>query len=113
MFKAAEQLLMKNFSGKLTSHPCIDYAGYSSKHLIQMFKSHVGVPPKSFLRIIRFQKAVKEIEKCHEVNWASFALDCGYFDQSHFISDFKAYSGFTPTQYVERKNDVLNYVPVG
>ena len=39
--------------------------------------------------------------------------DCGFYDQAHFINDFKFFSGFTPEEYVRRKNDVLNYVPVG
>ena len=47
-------------------------------------------------------------------NWARLALECGYFDQSHFIHDFRNFSGLTPTEYVrQRSKRVLqNHVPL-
>ena len=86
--------------------------GYSQKHFISMFKRQVGVAPKAYLRIMRFQKAISEIEERKEVNWAIISQDCGFYDQAHFINDFKFFSGFTPEEYIRRKNDILNYVPV-
>jgi len=86
--------------------------GYSQKHLIKIFKDKVGVSPKEFLKIIRFQKVVQQLESGHQVDWNSVAFDCGFYDQSHFIADFKKYSGFTPTEYLSRKNEMLNYVPI-
>ncbi|HCA81897.1 MAG TPA: hypothetical protein DEP53_19370 [Bacteroidetes bacterium] len=80
---------------------------------IEMFKRAVGVTPKTYLLIHRFQKAVQEIERRPNLDCAQLALDCGYFDQSHFVHSFKRFSGFTPTEYVSRKNGILNYVPVG
>jgi AraC-like DNA-binding protein len=53
-----------------------------------------------------------QIEKNAKVNWAGLAVDCGYYDQAHFIDDFKNFSGFTPLSYLSRKNEELNYVPV-
>ena len=87
-------------------------AGYSQKHLIKIFKDTVGVTPKEFLKIIRFQKAIAEIEQQKNINWASLAADCGFYDQSHFIADFKTFSGFTPNEYVKLRGDFLNYVPI-
>lgn len=98
------QLSLENLSQKV---------GYSQKHLIQLFKEQVGLPPKAFMRIIRFQRAIKEIEQRGDIQWSHLALDCGYFDQAHFIRDFKQFSGFTPEDYLRRKNGVVNYVPVG
>lgn len=86
--------------------------GYSQKHFIDLFKKYVGVSPKSYLRIIRFQKVILEIEKNREINWSTIAYDCGYYDQSHFINDFKKFSGFTPNEYLRKKNENLNYVPI-
>ncbi len=89
-----------------------DNAGYSQKHLIQTFKENVGVTPKSFLKIIRFQRAIQHIENQIAVDWSAIAHDCGFYDQSHFIADFKTFSGFIPSEYLKQKGEVLNYVPI-
>lgn len=127
-----EKELIKFYRNQLAENPFVLYAlqmiqeapqqqslkalsrqvGYSQKHLIKIFKDHVGVSPKEFLKVIRFQKAIFEIEKYHDINWASLAYDCGFYDQSHFIADFKSFSGFTPSEYMARKGENLNYVPV-
>ncbi len=132
-FEAVENFLIEMFLSRLTSNPCVEYAlaeiirqpdqislgrlnhniGYSQKHFIDMFKRQVGITPKAYLKIIRFQKAIVEIEQCDDVNWSLISQDCGFYDQAHFIHDFKFFSGFTPEEYIRRKNDVLNYVPVG
>ena len=85
--------------------------GYSQKHLIKIFKDHVGLTPKSFLKVVRFQRAVQDIEKRGRINWSAVALDAGYFDQSHFIADFRAFSGYTPENYLLRRGQHLNYIP--
>jgi AraC-like DNA-binding protein len=131
-FTVAEQFLLQHFSGKFTSNACVEFAldaiikqpnnlrlewlnkkiGYSQKHFISMFKEHVGVTPKSFLQIMRFQHVIQDIDRTRTVDWIRTALDCGYYDQAHFINDFKRFSGFTPEEYLNKKNDILNYVPV-
>ena len=78
-----------------------------------MFKRHVGVTPKAYLKIMRFQKAITEIENSGKISWTNISQDCGFYDQAHFINDFKLFSGFTPEQYLRQKSDLLNYVPVG
>ena len=132
-FEAAEIFLLKHFQSRFVLNPAVEYAlveivrrpdqinlarmnqniGYSQKHFISMFKRQVGITPKAYLKVIRFQKAIKEIEERKEVNWTDISQDCGFYDQAHFINDFKFFSGFTPEEYVRRKNDILNYVPVG
>ena len=132
-FMAVENFLLKKFVKKLVVNPFINFAvnkiiqapenisierisakvGFSQKHLIKLFKDNVGVTPKSFLKIIRFQKAITEISASKRPDWIGIALESGYYDQAHFINDFKAFSGFTPNQYMQKNYDHLNYVPVG
>lgn len=87
--------------------------GYSQKHFIDLFKAQVGVSPKQYLKIMRFQKAIRAIERDELPRWSQIALECGYYDQAHFIHDFKLFSGFTPNEYVARKTSLPNYIPVG
>lgn len=89
-----------------------DRTGYSQKHLIKLFKEKVGVTPKAFLKVVRFQRAIQQIEHQLDIDWSAIVFDCGFYDQSHFIADFKHFSGFTPSAYLEQRGDFLNYVPV-
>lgn len=56
--------------------------------------------PKLFARVRRFQRAISLAGQAPTVNWARLAADCGYFDQSHLIRDFVAFSGLTPADYL-------------
>lgn len=73
--------------------------GFSPRRFIEMFSCNVGLTPKVFGRILRFQKARVLAEKLKAPDWAELALACGYFDQSHLIKDFKEFSGSTPNMY--------------
>ena len=73
--------------------------GFSQRRFIQMFNSHVGLTPKVFCRIQRFQRARVLAEKLKTPDWAELAVACGYFDQSHLIKDFQEFAGSTPRSY--------------
>lgn len=102
-----------NDPGKTSLNKIADNCGYSQKHMIKIFKEHVGLTPKAFLKIIRFQKAVNSIECNKYVDWSAVAFDCGFYDQAHFINDFKQFSGFTPQEYTRQKSEFTNYIAVG
>ncbi|MBK7316333.1 AraC family transcriptional regulator [Candidatus Villigracilis affinis] len=70
------------------------------------------MPPKQYLKIARFQKAIETIENNQFIQWSGVAMDSGFYDQAHFINNFKEFSGFTPNEYIKRKASTLNYVPV-
>jgi AraC-like DNA-binding protein len=89
-----------------------DQIGYSQKHFIDLFKRQVGLPPGQYMKIMRFQRAILEIEKTPSIHWSEIALRNGFYDQAHFIHEFRNYSGFTPGEYLAKKSDILNYVPV-
>ena len=73
--------------------------GLSQRRFIQIFNSFVGLTPKVFCRIVRFQQARVLAEKREAPHWAELAVTCGYFDQSHLIKDFREFSGSTPKIY--------------
>jgi AraC-like DNA-binding protein len=74
-------------------------SGLSKRSLYRLFNQYVGVGPKQVVKCFRLQEAVHRLAS-GPVDWAQLAIDVGYFDQSHFINDFKAIIGRTPTKYV-------------
>jgi AraC-like DNA-binding protein len=74
--------------------------GWSHKHLIAQFRDQVGAPPRRLGRILRFQRAIKHLGEGTRARWATLAIDCGYFDQSHMIREFREFAGCTPAEYV-------------
>jgi AraC-like DNA-binding protein len=85
-------------------------SGYSARRLGQLFEDEIGLGPKSFSRIVRFQRAVRRLHAGGDVRWDELALDCGYCDQSHFANDFHGFSGMNPTTYSRRVGEWANHV---
>jgi AraC-like DNA-binding protein len=96
----------------LTIGAVIEKLGISHKHFIEQFREQVGLTPKLFCRIRRFQEALVQINSRRQIDWAELACDCGYYDQSHFINDFQAFTGLNPTSYRCLDEDYANFVPV-
>ena len=131
-FRLAEDCLRQQLVRPLQLHPAVTYAlhrlcrspesttvssildqvGFSQRHFIDTFHQQVGLTPKAFCRVRRFQRVLQSVHGKKEVDWASVALDCGYYDQPHFIHDFKLFSGLTPSQYLVRATEHLNHVPL-
>lgn len=86
--------------------------GYSNKHFIHLFEKQVGATPKAYLRVIRFQKVLAQIEQTRQIQWTDLANSCGYYDQAHFIKEFKHFSGRNPSSYLAERGEFLNYIPV-
>jgi AraC-like DNA-binding protein len=79
--------------------------GVSHKQFIEQFRREVGLTPKLFCRIRRFQEVLGRIHSQKAVNWADVACSCGYFDQAHFVKDFLAFAGLNPSAYLDRRID--------
>ena len=84
--------------------------GLSPKRLVERFKAAIGLAPKRYCRILRFQRALQYAERGRQVDWTRIALDCGYFDQAHFIHDFRSFAGITPTGYDAGRTQFRNHV---
>jgi AraC-like DNA-binding protein len=74
--------------------------GFSERQLERKFKRQVGLSPKRLSRILRFQKFLQIAQNSKSLTLTDAALACGYFDQSHFIKDFTAFSGVSPLNYL-------------
>lgn len=98
-------------------HPAVkavsDRTGLSQRRFIELFREEVGLTPKLFCRVRRFQAVVRLVRGEHPVGWADVALRCGYFDQAHLIRDFRAFAGVSPTSYLAHRVEQPNHVPLG
>jgi AraC-like DNA-binding protein len=129
-FRALERYLVGKIRSGPPPHPAVEYAiqefqkwpcvrtiadvesetGFSHTRFIQIFREQVGLTPKLFCRIQRFQTVLRQVERGLPVNWASVAVGCGYFDQAHLIHDFRTFSGITPGAYVQQRHSSQNHV---
>jgi transcriptional regulator GlxA family with amidase domain len=80
------------------------HIGLSQRRFIQVFTEEIGMTPKLFSRVQRFQRTIALVRQTTAPDWARLAVDCGYFDQSHLIRDFLMFSGFSPADYLRRQN---------
>ncbi len=103
---AALEMFGKNQAGPRVREAA-KYLGLSQRRFIQVFKTEVGMTPKLFSRIQRFQQTRTFIQQNPSPNWAALALDLGYFDQSHLIREFLEFSGFSPTNYLTRHKSFI------
>ena len=128
-FAAFERALLNKMATSLEPHPAVRFAvcnfrrlpnraisavtdqiGMSERRFIQLFAQQVGLTPKLYCRVQRFQKVLRHIARSAAIDWAEIALTCGYFDQAHFIHDFRAFSGINPSMYVTNKTQFQNHV---
>jgi AraC-like DNA-binding protein len=86
-------------------------AGVSSTHLARRFKDVIGVTPKRFARTYRFTATLLAVNPAEPVDWGDLAYGAGYFDQAHFDHEFRAFTGLTPTRYVESRRRFLREHP--
>jgi AraC-like DNA-binding protein len=91
---------MQEAGGKLEIAGLAQELCWSHKHLISQFRDHLGAPPKRLGRVLRFEKTIKRIGETRSPRWVELAFDCGYFDQSHMIREFRELAGCTPEEYV-------------
>jgi AraC-like DNA-binding protein len=122
-FRILERALVDRAHGRVDAHPGVRYAlgvfdrsigacpvgdvvqriGLSSRRFVDLFRAEVGLSPKVFCRIRRFNEALRRIEELTDVDWVDVALSCGYFDQAHFNHDFRSFSGISPSRYLRHR----------
>ena len=132
MLADLERRLLEQLVRPLELHPAIAYAldqfrlsahtgrvaavtgqiGLSPRRFIELFHRQIGLTPKVFCRVRRFQHVLRTIHLRRSVDWAQIALECGYYDQAHFIHDFQCFSGLTPSGYLACATPHLNHVPL-
>jgi AraC-like DNA-binding protein len=87
-------------------------SGISRRRLSQLFREQVGMTPKLYCRLMRFRQVLRQIADGRGVNWADVASAGGYFDQAHLTHEFREFSGFSPTAFLEAERPSFNHVRV-
>ncbi|WP_153799563.1 helix-turn-helix domain-containing protein [Foetidibacter luteolus] len=96
-------LQARNLPVNSSVHDILSNFNISERQLERKFKSVIGIPPKTYLRIIRFEKAVNILNSAIPARLSSIAYELGYADQSHFIRDFKKSAGITPLAFLKKQ----------
>jgi AraC-like DNA-binding protein len=92
---------------ELSGIACLSVRQYERK-----FLDFIGLPPKQYLRISRFQKIIKlKRSLFSELNMTQLAFEAGYYDQSHFIREFRTLSGYSPKEFFELECENQNVIP--
>jgi AraC-like DNA-binding protein len=119
MISAAEELLLAHFpaidpeaimTGELVTkigadrsltsvEQLVALSGFGKRQLQRLFHEYVGVSPKWVINRYRLHEAIAQLQSGQPVAWAELAQELGYFDQSHFIRDFRQLLGRTPAEY--------------
>ncbi len=84
-----------------------DELGWSHRRLIARYRDTVGLPPKLVARIVRFERLTAHVGTDPDIEWASAAHMCGYFDQAHLAREVRELAGITPT---ELRASTVNFV---
>ena len=101
--KSPESICHRQVAGK---------SGYSQRRFIELFKNAVGLTPKRYERVVRFQRAIKLANQQPHQAWTDLALAAGYYDQAHLNRDFREIAGISPSEYAPEAGRP-NHVPLG
>lgn len=100
--------------GRTPGETCLDrlkeQSGYATTRFIKLFSSDVGLTPKQFYRVQRFQCILNTLFSRQQADWTDLALQSGYFDQAHFIHEFKSFTGITPGHYFSKRIEDMNHL---
>lgn len=90
----------------------VQQSGISHRQFIAHFRRATGLAPKTYLRVLRFQRALQSLGQGKTLSLASLAAELGYSDQAHFQRDFLAFTGVTPATYQKLSLREPNHLPV-
>jgi AraC-like DNA-binding protein len=129
-FRALEDALLQRIDVRRQLHAAVRYAlreiaraspgrsvlavareaGMSRRRFAQLFREQVGLTPKLYSRLARFQRVLRTIGTGAAANWADLALSGGFCDQPHLVHEFREFSGLAPGTYLASERPAMNRV---
>jgi len=93
-------------------HDAVARSGYSHRQFVSRFRRAVGLTPKVYCRVLRFQKVLSHVTTNRLASFADLALAAGYSDQSHFNREFREFTGVTPGEYRRILPSLTHHLPL-
>jgi len=90
--------------GLISVNKLTNALGISQRHLSRKFQQYIGLSPKEYLRVSRFLRSLQLLKKYPTLSLTEIGYGSGYYDQSHFTRDYKAYTGHTPGELVNAQH---------
>jgi AraC-like DNA-binding protein len=84
--------------------------GWSRRWLTHVFAESVGMTPKRYCRLLRFQHVARQVASGKPIEWVELAIASGFSDQAHLAHEFRAFSGFTPEGFLRAQRPFANHV---
>lgn len=78
----------------------VDQLDVAIRRVDRLFRAHLGITPKTYIRVLRFQRALRRLMQQPGVTLGQVALECGYSDQAHFVREHRRFAGGVPTAQV-------------
>ena len=105
---------LRSFTGaeSMSVNDLLRETGLSRRYFSRVFSEQVGLTPKLFQRVQRFQRIMEACATRSELGWTTTALEAGYYDQAHFIHDFRAFCSVTPSEYLAARVTQRNHLPI-
>jgi methylphosphotriester-DNA--protein-cysteine methyltransferase len=100
MVRKAVKLIAQH-QGDLEVSALAAHLGVSRQTVKHKFDQHVGVSPKLFGKLRRFQAVLRRLASASKVDWIKLAQDSGYYDQAHLIREFNHFTGFSPQKFIK------------
>lgn len=97
--------MIKKYKGQTSAAILSDHLSATTKTLERKFSFYLGKTTKQIIKLIRFQEILQDFSMNKDLSLTEYAYRNGYYDQSHFIRDFKTYSGYTPKDFLARYPD--------
>jgi len=102
--------VLTDIKGKYNIKDLQSISNTTAKTLERNFKSELGMTPKMFQRLLRFNQVKLYIQENNPIDWWEVVIRFGFYDHSHLISEFRIFSGFTPIQYIRSLSGLTHNV---
>jgi AraC-like DNA-binding protein len=97
--------------GQVPMDELADAASLSPRQFRRTCLERTGLSPKRLARVLRFRHALRHARPDRQRDWTDVALECGYYDQAHFINEFREFSGLAPGEFVPQQMEVPSPAP--